>query len=404
VENVWSRVVIICKKIHEPDLPFQGAKEAVEMALREEVEGNFGAKFNSEEIPCLGYTIFSDPHVQGRINKYRKEHQRRCLRSVDATNQHVDVDDTNLHLLEPHQFCRRCFNAGENAFESCSSDTCTANRENLFDLLYIKTDADVRAEVHGVLDTFEQIEIEYRTQRCRACGVVTDARLMPYKCHTTSRLTHGEVLSRHSKAGARFHTGREPPYHKEEGTPRFSGTKFSCCGKTERSFWKDKLLKNSGCQNTWSCCGGEKNSNGCSSVEQHLCCQLGKKTHMSAPVRRHIPVTEFPNPGWGFNPFNWDLGGMWTVQYRYVCGHEMSSPGCRHFYPCCHRFEGEDGGGCSLQDSPGCEDYCQWCEKDPRLDKEGCRHVCITCGGLWGEVEGCTNLPELKTHDVEDLE
>ena len=112
------------------------------------------------------------------------------------------------------------------------------------------------------------------------------------------RLTHGETLSRHSKAGARFHTGREPPYHKvlsylyffvshckwklfvimphhqEEGTPRFTGTKFSCCGKTERSFWKDKLLKNSGCQNSWSCCGGEKNSNGCSSVEQHLCCQV----------------------------------------------------------------------------------------------------------------------------------
>ena len=26
-----------------------------------------------------------------------------------------------------------------------------------------------------------------RRQRCKACGVVTDARLMPYKCHTTSR-------------------------------------------------------------------------------------------------------------------------------------------------------------------------------------------------------------------------
>ena len=45
-------------------------------------------------------------------------------------------------------------------------------------------------------------------------------------------------------------------------------------------------------------------------------CQLGKKKHTSLPARRHIPVTEFPNPGWGFNPFNWDLGGMWTVQYR----------------------------------------------------------------------------------------
>jgi len=79
---------------------------------------------------------------------------------------------------------------------------------------------------------------------------------------------------------------------------------------------------------------------GCSSVQQHLCCQIGKKKHLSAPVRRHILVTEFPYPGWGFNPFNWDLGGMWTVQYRYVCGHEMSSPGCRYFYPCCQRFEG----------------------------------------------------------------
>ena len=88
-----------------------------------------------------------------------------------------------------------------------------------------------------------------RRQRCKACGVVTDARLMPYKCHTTSRcfiflisipllieliiileyfeggklccksqpaarLTHGETRSRHSKAGVRFHTGREPPFHK----------------------------------------------------------------------------------------------------------------------------------------------------------------------------------------------
>ena len=106
------------------------------------------------------------------------------------------------------------------------------------------------------------------------------------------------------------------------------------------------------------------------------------------------------------------------------------------------------------------------CGKDPRLQKEGCKFVCTTCGGLWGEVtlitlfehrcfftlqhftfslnfirsqhsiimklvpylgahptlvrlppnscvashlpptqvEGCTNLPELKTHDVEDLD
>ena len=77
MENVWSRVVVICKKIHEPDLPFQvdkkswreigtilsqGAKEAVEMALRQ--EDNFGADFNSDDIPCFGYTIYSDPHVQ----------------------------------------------------------------------------------------------------------------------------------------------------------------------------------------------------------------------------------------------------------------------------------------------------------------------------------------------------
>merc|ERR1712038_262325 len=109
VENVWSRVLIVCKKIHEPDLPFQGAKEAVEMVLRQEEPAS---SFNTEDIPCLGYTIYSDPHVQGRINKYRKEHQRRCLRSVDATSQHVEVEDTNLHILEPHQFCNRCLRVG----------------------------------------------------------------------------------------------------------------------------------------------------------------------------------------------------------------------------------------------------------------------------------------------------
>ena len=103
---------------------------------------------------------------------------------MDATSQHVEVEDTNLHILEPHQFCNRCLrvgidekakleqlqdfrnfrclNSGENTFEGCSSDTCTANRENLFDLLYILTNEDVRKEVQRILDGFEQIEIEYR--------------------------------------------------------------------------------------------------------------------------------------------------------------------------------------------------------------------------------------------------
>ena len=111
---------------------------------------------------------------------------------MDATSQHVEAEDTNLHILEPHQFCNRCLrvgsrpfekfcivektkleqlqdfknfrclNSGENSFEGCSSDTCTANRENLFDLLYILTDEDVRKEVQRTLDGFEQIEIEYR--------------------------------------------------------------------------------------------------------------------------------------------------------------------------------------------------------------------------------------------------
>ena len=45
----------------------QGAKEAVEMALRQ--EDNFGADFNSDDIPCFGYTIYSDPHVQVHFHR-----------------------------------------------------------------------------------------------------------------------------------------------------------------------------------------------------------------------------------------------------------------------------------------------------------------------------------------------
>ena len=41
----------------------QGAKEAVEMVLRQEEPAS---SFNTEDIPCLGYTIYSDPHVQVR--------------------------------------------------------------------------------------------------------------------------------------------------------------------------------------------------------------------------------------------------------------------------------------------------------------------------------------------------
>ena len=49
----------------------QGAKEAVEMVLRQEEPAS---SFNTKDIPCLGYTIYSDPHVQVR--------QKRKARSI----------------------------------------------------------------------------------------------------------------------------------------------------------------------------------------------------------------------------------------------------------------------------------------------------------------------------------
>ena len=82
-------------------------------------------------------------------------------------------------------------------------------------------------------------------------------------------------------------------------------------------------------------------------------------------------------------------------------------------------MEKEDEGGCQLDDSSGCEDFCTWwefpdnitclrcncfrCDERPGLRPEGCRLVCCTCGGEWGKVHGCTTLPELKNHDVQDF-
>lgn len=291
----------------------------------------------------------------------------------------------------------------ENSFEQCTSEMCVANRLNLSEDLYVMTDDEIRKEVTLKLDRFHQIQIKYRKQKCLACGVVTDARLMPYTCHTTSRTSHGQIHSRHTEPGSSFHTGQQPPYHSEDGMPCFSGTKFACCGKIERSFWNDKLLKNSGCKNVWSCCERPLGSDGCSQVLKHDCCQASSKSHKLAAVKRHIPVTEFPYPGWGFNPYNWDLGGCWAVQYGHVCGHPVGTPGCRDYFPCCHRMEKEDEGGCQLEDSPGCEDFCIWCDERPGLRPEGCRLICCTCGGEWGKVHGCTVLPELRNHDVQDF-
>ena len=77
-----------------------------------------------------------------------------------------------------------------------------------------------------------------------------------------------------------------------------------------------------------------------------------------------------------------------------------ADPGCKDFYPCCERFEGEDEGGCTVEGSDGCKVYCPWCDKDPSDEefKEGCRGICSTCGGQWGVDKGCTELQEMEKH------
>jgi len=326
-ESIWSRVLIVCKKMQEPDLPFQGAKKAISMAQAMDIESQ---NVDTKMVPLLGFTIYEDPHIQKKVNKYKTRHRAKCPQSNNVYSQHTSFDDrTEIHFLETEEFCQMCLVA-ENSFEQCTSEMCVANRLNLSEDLYVMTDDEIRKEVTLKLDRFQQIQIKYRKQKCLACGVVTDARLMPYTCHTTSRRSHGQIHSRHTEPGSSFHTGQQPPYHSEDGMPCFSGTKFACCGKTERSFWNDKLLKNSGCKNVWSCCERPLGSEGCSQVLKHDCCQASSKSHKLAAVKRHIPVTEFPYPGWGFNPYNWDLGGCWAVQYGHVCGHPVGTPGCRY--------------------------------------------------------------------------
>ena len=325
-ETIWNRVMIVCKKPQEPDLPFQGAKKAILKTLNVNSEDEV---LNIDRIPHFGFTIYADPQIQKKLNKYKVRHRAKCPNSNNASFQHPVFEENDIHMLESTEFCNGC-NVSEASFEKCESDMCLANRLNLSEDLFVMTDDEIRKEVSTYLGNFNPIQIKYRKQKCRACGVVTDARLMPYKCHTLSRKSHGKIDKRHIlMPGKRFHTGKRPPYHISEGIPRFGGTKFTCCGKTERSFWNDKDLKKSGCENVWSCCKKQLGSVGCSSVMQYLCCQSNAKSHKLPAVKCHTPVTEFPFPGWGFNPWNWNIGGFWSVQYEYKCGHSAWTPGCR---------------------------------------------------------------------------
>ena len=65
----------------------------------------------------------------------------------------------------------------------------------------------------------------------------------------------------------------------------------------------------------------------------------------------------------------------------------------------------------AVKTSAAGNDYCMnnynylYTRCHERSDKspQGCRLICCTCGGEWGEEEGCTVLPELKSHDVQDV-
>ena len=73
----------------------QGAKEAVEMALRE--EDNCVANFNSDDIPCFGYTIFSDPHVQ--VNDHFNMKAKYCYilrEGSTSTGKNISEDASDL--------------------------------------------------------------------------------------------------------------------------------------------------------------------------------------------------------------------------------------------------------------------------------------------------------------------
>ena len=77
----------------------QGAKEAVEMALRE--EDNCVANFNSDDIPCFGYTIFSDPHVQVNDHFDMKAKYCHILREGStSTGKNISEDASDLLMRQ----------------------------------------------------------------------------------------------------------------------------------------------------------------------------------------------------------------------------------------------------------------------------------------------------------------
>ena len=408
--NIWERVLIVCKKMHEKEIQVQGAKEAAVRVQNSEIkEGNLLKLVDPAKIVSTGFTIMEDPHVQEKLKEYSKNegrgkkkiggHRNKCPRSTDAAHEHPKAPtlDTSFrkynHDLKPFEFCNDC-GVAEIPFQDCATEACQIRCETLYDECNVWSDSKVRKTIKDILKNFDPIPIQYKPQQCKACGEKNDARLMSNKCHTNSIWTHGPLQRRHKNEGKKFHTGREPPYHRVEGIPKFNGTYFPCCGKNEWSF-KDKLLKKSGCQKVWSCCQEKKESEGCHQELLFDCCEKSTPKHRSAPEMRHLPMTRFRYPGHVANP------GNWFASYRHVCDHKYNDPafpGCKKFYPCCNRFEDDPLGGCELEATEGCQVYCTWCDKDPTKYEEGCRQICVTCEKEWGKAEGCTYLPDMTPH------
>ena len=168
----------------------------------------------------------------------------------------------------------------------------------------VKTDQEVAALVSQKLAEMPPpVQVVFRSNKCKDCGLVGDPRLLLPYCHLEPKLVHREEVAQH-------HPGQLEKHHPSPHTIQEHSGSLSkrCCSNLMCGTWSKSRYTcckrgagQEGCKRMWACCMEEwqvEGLGGCAS--RYTCCQASVS----------------------------HLGGGCTPRFP-CCGGTVTGPGCR---------------------------------------------------------------------------
>ncbi|CAG8542778.1 6235_t:CDS:2 [Diversispora eburnea] len=271
------------------------------------------------------------------------------------------------------------------------------------------------------------IPLEFKNFKCEKCPEYTDPRLAVAECHLDGELIHnnnkvmihlGNKEMRHPKGTHWCHTEGKEKYH-PDGVSKYhansiqvwshknSGSSKIHTGSLRSGEEYETRDHGAGANalriftfgivdlhdtkrnpSYYSCCGGSKDSSGCTTKSSccdrnpgceliYTCCQRSGE----GCINGHRCCNK-PDKSIGCKERYKCCQALERCTNLYeCCNKKVGENGCEEFYTCCNR---------AVKESQGCYPVCEDCHKEH--SSKGCKEVCKKCKMTRSENYGCSKV------------